>query len=97
MRTFKTSEQIGSAINGTVKNTGMDTTEAVRFNYEPGNGTRYEMVIARFGDELFVGIPNYRSSYVFTKPEQWPYVGEKLRLSRGDAEEVTKAINACFL
>ena len=69
---------------------------AWKFNYEPGNGTRYEMVIARFGDELFVGIPNFRSSYCFTKPEHWPYVGEKLRLSRGDAEEVTKVINACF-
>lgn len=69
---------------------------AFRFAYEPGNGTRYEMVLARFGEDLFVGIPNFRSSYYFTKAEHPAYVAEKLRLSEGDAVEVTNVINACF-
>lgn len=96
MRTFKIDSMVCAAVSGQIKNTEMDTSAAVRFAYEPGNGTRYEMVLARFGEELFVGITNFRSSYCFTKAEHPDYVAEKLRLSAGDAEEITKVINACF-
>lgn len=96
MRTFKTDKMVCAAVRGSIKNTGVDTTEAMRFAYEPGNGTRYEMVIARFDEELFVGIPNFHRSYHFRKGTHPTYVAEKLRLSEGDAEEVTKVINACF-
>ena len=58
MRTFKIDSMVCAAVSGQIKNTGMDTTEAMRFAYEPGNGTRYEMVLSRFGEELFVGITN---------------------------------------
>ena len=97
MRTLKIDSMVCAAVSGQIKNTGMDTSEAMRFAYEQGNGTRFEMVLARFGEELFIGITNFRSCYTFPKAEHPTYVAEKLRLGMADAEEVTKVINACFV
>jgi hypothetical protein len=74
-----------------------DEAKAKMFAFEPGNGTRYDMVLARFGDELLVAIINFRSAYTFTHGNQEPgYVAEKLRLDYGDAVPIAELINAQF-
>jgi hypothetical protein len=71
--------------------------EFARFDYEPGNGTRYELLLCWLdepdGDHsLAVSLLNFRTCYKFFFPPVWPYVAEKLRLARGDAEPLAELI-----
>ncbi len=71
--------------------------QCARFDYEPGNGTRYELLFAWLdepdGDHsLAVSLLNFRTCYKFLFPPVPSYLMEKLRLSRGDAEPLSELI-----
>lgn len=74
-----------------------DSGQCARFDYEPGNGTRYELLLAWLEEPdqtqvLTVSLLNFRTCYVFGFPPVPSYLMEKLRLSRGDAEPLAELI-----
>lgn len=71
--------------------------QCARFDYEPGNGTRYELLLAWLEEPdqtqvLAISLLNFRTCYKFGFPPVWTYVAEKLRLSSGDAEPLAELI-----
>lgn len=68
-------------------------SEFARFDYEPGNGTRYELLLAWLEDgSLAVSVLNFRSCYKFGFPPVPYYLGAKLNLAPGDAEPLAELI-----
>lgn len=74
----------------------------IRFAYEPGNGTRFEVWLSWIrgtkltdGHRLIVSLLNFNTCMeVPPFPVDAGYVGEKLRLKGTDAEHMAKLINA---
>lgn len=80
----------------------LNDTGYLIFNYEPGNGTRYEifMVSHPYSDNNFYfGISNMGVSYKFdlNHPVMPSYVNEKFtKLTQGDAIEIADLLNEFF-
>lgn len=84
----------------TISRLGMVTkphifTLPCEFVFEPGNGTRFDIVMSNLmSGLLLVAIPNFRSGYWFSHQVSPGYVEEKLRLLPGDATHIADLINA---
>jgi hypothetical protein len=61
--------------------------------FEPGNGTRFDIYLADLNGSLLVSIINFQSCYIFSHATSPGYVGEKLRLRGSDAAYVSDLIN----
>lgn len=74
----------------------------ITFDYEPGNGTRYEIFMVKphaNTNEVYVGISNTKDAYKFdlSHPVMPCYVKEKLtHLTEGDAIEIADLLNEFF-
>lgn len=70
-------------------------TLPVEFIYEPGNGTRFDVVMMELANSmLMVALPNFKACYWFLSQVSPGYVEEKLRQLPGDAEYLADLINA---
>ena len=71
------------------------------YHYEPGNGTRYEVIFtaynAGFGPEVVMTLVNFRKAMVITgpmfSPSQIGYMKEKLDMGEGDCYALMPLIN----
>jgi hypothetical protein len=66
--------------------------------YYPGNGYRYAVVCGEIplengGSQPFVALPDYGvSATMTTRPAEWGYVADKLRLNETDARAVFECL-----
>lgn len=71
------------------------------YHYEPGNGTRYEVVFSTyndgFGEKTVMTLVNFRKTMVLTSEMRWAsqigYMKEKLGLGEGDCYALMPLIN----
>jgi hypothetical protein len=68
----------------------------IRFYYEPGNGTRFDVWLTKCDGTIIVSLLNFRSCWEFKFPPSPGYAGEKLRLEGTDAEHIAALIAKQF-
>lgn len=64
--------------------------------HEPGNGTRYRVAFATFGEKTLIALPDWRTcmlvSSEYLASLHYTYIGEKLNLNDADALAVETII-----
>lgn len=64
---------------------------------EPGNGSRYEYMVWRVGNQWFAAFPDFgRASRIGSGRNSWDYIADKFRCSMPDAKAMAAIINKCL-